>query len=189
MTLSENYLVRQSTYVPIDVYSLGTTVLMWHMAIWEYIGQAINMFCSWVKDEKKLSFMGVTSPRFIESIPAERLYPIHKAELAELAAKLRSIRGGADSARSIRNITTHRYHIAYTYNSDFEKLVRLKPNSDQSERVRRFQKEIERSLKALIRAQDAFQTFLQLDTVKQWQPFWFSAGDKEERGRTDRAKT
>src|SRR5437867_4147771 len=62
LALSSEYLESRRTGAPIESYALGTTVLMWHAAIWEYIGQSINMLCDWIGDDHQASFESATDP-------------------------------------------------------------------------------------------------------------------------------
>ena len=164
LALSTAYLESDRTGAPIESYTLGTTVLMWHAAIWEYIGQSINMLCDWIEDERKVSFESATEPQMILGIDEARLMPIPKASLEELAARLRSIWGSTSVPRKIRNIGAHRYHIANTYSQEFADLIKMKGRELHRERLRRLQDNIKRSFNAIIKAQTELQTFLKSDS-------------------------
>jgi len=113
---------------------------MWHAAIWEYIGQTINMYCDWVESAEKASFASATKPETLQNLEQARLGPIPKDKIEKLARDLRSIWGSTDASRKIRNIGTHKYHIANTYTSEFEILINMKTGMSHPERLRRFQK-------------------------------------------------
>lgn len=179
LALSTAYLESDRTGAPIESYTLGTTVLMWHAAIWEYIGQSINMLCDWIEDERKVSFESATEPQMILGIDEARLMPIPKASLEELAARLRSIWGSTSVPRKIRNIGAHRYHIANTYSQEFADLIKMKGRELHRERLRRLQDNIKRSFNALIKAQTELQTFLKTDSVRRWNRPWYQIKETE----------
>lgn len=183
LTITTEYLESGQDGAPIEGYTLGSTVLMWHSAIWEYIGQSMNMFCDWFEEERKVSFERATDAKRMRKVCPDRIAPIPHALIKELAAALRSIRGTTSVAKEIRNMGSHRYHLASTYSGEYGGLIQAGSSPTHCERLRGLQENVIRSFDALIKAQNELKTFLQDPYVRKWHPYWFLvdhfvAGDK-----------
>ena len=171
--LSISYLEKEDSGVPVDTYTLGVTVLMWHKAIWEYIGQTINMYCDWVESEETVSFASATKPELFQNLEQDRLDPIPKDKVEQLALTLRSIHGSTNSPLKIRNIGSHKYHIANTYSTEFAELINMKTNGSHLNRLSQFQKQVTKSFEGLIKAQHELIGFIDDHWVEEWNPDWF----------------
>jgi len=173
LSFSSYYLERDDEGAPIESYRLGQTVLMWHAAIWEYIGQTVNDLCGRVRDQTEVSFANATHPETIKQIPRRRISPIRRSELYKLAHGLRCCWGKAHSAIEIRHIGVHRYSPANLYVSDFDKLVGFTSKRFHHTRLNGLRRQATRSWKALLKAQAELVRFAASSQAQAWRPWWF----------------
>lgn len=173
LTLTSTYLDSNEEGAPLDCYMLGSTVLMWHYSIWEYIGQAVNLLCDRFNEEHVVTFNLATSPKTVRQLPAARLAPITKVLMMRLANELRSICGSAYGARMVRRISTHRYHLANTYTPELADLLRERSGSFHHSRLNGLKAKAVHSFTSLTRASKSLVRFVDNPSVQKWHPDWW----------------
>jgi len=173
LTISSKYLDGNEEGAPIDCYMLGSTVLMWHYSIWEYIGQAVNLFCDRFSEERVVTFNLATGSKTLRQLPAARLAPMTKVLMTKLTTELRSICGSAYGARMIRGISTHRYHIANTYTPELTDLLHERSGSFHHSRLSGLRTKVVQSFTSLMKASKALVQFVDNPSVQEWHPDWW----------------
>jgi len=152
----------------IKCYKLGTTTIMWHGAIWEYLGQAINIFCNRLLPLKKVSFDSVTNNSTLTHLSRSEIKPVEKEDLLATIDSLRDLNESIQHVLHLRNVAVHRHQLPnylsrYICDEELEK-------KDEPDRIWRFEGLLEESFDTLLKALQKMNGFVTTENMKKWKP-------------------